>query len=507
MTLHAPVRSRMNRRTFLKAGTAAGATAALGMAAPLAAADAHQPGHNIGGGSAVEPGAGSWQTWLLESGDQLRLDPPPNRFDTRDELAVLAELAAQRDAAALAQVHYWNAGAPSYRWNEIATAHGIDQGILLMAYRMLALMNVAIYDATVAAWDTKYTYHRRRPSEFRHGGFASSLSTVIPNPSSPSYLDEHAVAAGAASTVLGYLFPEDADHFATLAEEAARSRLLAGVAYPSDVEAGLVLGRQVGDLAVARGMADRSDLPWDGSMPSGPGIWTGEPAFPTMGNWATWVLASGSELRPPPPPAWDSAERAAELDEVRTYPRDANPGTELGFWPEHPAGRPAPDTVPFSSNQIVFYYSPVLHHLWMNELNQKLFEHRLDTNPPRAARAYALVSIGGYEATVAAWEAKFHYWTARPNQFDPTITTVLPTYPIPDYPSGHATTLAGTAEVLSYLFPASAHFFQSRAAENAASRVWAGIHFRSASDAGLALGRAVGQKVSEWAMSDGADAD
>ena len=114
------------------------------------------------------------------------------------------------------------------------------------------------------------------------------------------------------------------------------------------------------------------------------------------------------------------------------------------------------------------------------------------------------VSIGGYEATVASWEAKFHYWTARPNQFDPTITTVLPTYPIPDYPSGHATTLGGTAEVLSYLFPASARFFQSRAEENAASRVWAGIHFRSASNVGLDLGRAVGQRVIERAMSDGA---
>ena len=69
--------------------------------------------------------------------------------------------------------------------------------------------------------------------------------------------------------------------------------------------------------------------------------------------------------------------------------------------------------------------------------------------------------------------------------FDPEITTVLPTYPIPDYPSGHATGLAATAQVLSYLFPRDEQFFQSRAEENAASRVWAGIHFRSASDAGV----------------------
>jgi hypothetical protein len=29
---------------------------------------------------------------------------------------------------------------------------------------VLALLSVAIYDATVAAWDSKYTYNRSRPS-------------------------------------------------------------------------------------------------------------------------------------------------------------------------------------------------------------------------------------------------------------------------------------------------------------------------------------------------------
>ncbi|MGH9175812.1 MAG: vanadium-dependent haloperoxidase, partial [Vicinamibacterales bacterium] len=386
MTDHDTTTARVSRRTILKAGAAAGATAALGMTMLTAAADEGvQSELRKDGGERVEPDAGSWRTWLLTSGQQLRLAEPPGRFATRDELEVLQGLAAQRDAAALAKIHYWNAGAPGYRWNQIATAHGIDKGILLAAYRMLALMNVAIYDATVAAWDTKYAYHRRRPSDFKFGGYSSTLSTVIDNPASPSYPCEHAVAAGAASTVLGYIFPDEAAHFAALAEEAGQSRLLAGVSYPSDVAAGLALGQAVAELAIAHGMADGSDLPWDGVAPSGPGIWTGDPAFPTMGNWTTWVLANGSELRPPPPPAWDSPERAAELDEVRNYPRDANPGTELGFWPEHPAGRPVPDSVPFSSNQIVFYYAPVLHHLWINELNQKIFEHRLDVNPPRAA--------------------------------------------------------------------------------------------------------------------------
>jgi hypothetical protein len=79
------------------------------------------------------------------------------------------------------------------------------------------------------------------------------------------------------------------------------------------------------------------------------------------------------------------------------------------------------------------------------------------------------------------------------------------TCPIPDYPSGHAPTLAGTAQVLSYLFLHDEQFFQFRAEENAASRVWTGIHFRGAVDAGVRLGREVGDAVIEWAEGDGAE--
>jgi hypothetical protein len=58
--------------------------------------------------------------------------------------------------------------------------------------------------------------------------------------------------------------------------------------------------------------------------------------------------------------------------------------------------------------------------------------------------------------------------------------------------------------MLAHLFPRDADFFNSRAEEMGASRVWAGIHFRSASESGLALGRAVAGKVIQYAMTDGA---
>jgi membrane-associated phospholipid phosphatase len=449
----------------------------------------------------IEPDAGTWKTWLLSSGDQFRPAAPPDEAATAAERADLATMAADRDAEALERIAYWDAGAPGYRWNEIATKETVTGGLGPASYRVMALLNAAIYDATIAAWEAKYAFQRARPPLTE-----PDRMSAIPMPASPSYPSVHAATAAAASAVLAALFPDGAARFMALAQEAADSRVMAGVAYPSDIDAGLELGRSVGELFVARAASDGSDAEFDlKTMPSGPGIWTGEPFYPMMGTWQTWVLTSGDQLRPLPPPAPDSAERAAEIAEVKGYQRDTAPFTELFFWAEDPAGRPAPDSGPFTSTQVVYYWAPILHLRWGPELAQKLFEYRLDANPPRAARAYALVSIAAYDATVACWDGKYFYWTARPYQFDPTITHVLPEYPIPDYPSGHATTLGGTAQVLSYLFPRDAHFFQSRAEENAASRVWAGIHFRSAVDVGLQLGRAVGQAVIDWAEADGSD--
>src|SRR5258708_35028864 len=112
--------------------------------------------------------------------------------------------------------------------------------------RALALVHVAIYDAMVAAWDSKYAYNRPRPSRLD-----KDFTTVIPNPHSPSYPSEHAVAAGAAAAGLAYLFPTDAQAILAQADEAGRARLLAGGQYPTDAQAGLDFGHPVPALVIA----------------------------------------------------------------------------------------------------------------------------------------------------------------------------------------------------------------------------------------------------------------
>jgi hypothetical protein len=194
----------------------------------------------------IEPEAGSWQTWVLESGSQLRLPPHPSKKETKEEINQLLALATGRDEAALAQIDYWNTGSPMYRWNEITVNETLKNNIGGHGgARIMALLHVAMYDATIAAWDSKAVYNRPRPSEFD-----KSVVPVISNPQSPSYPSEHAAAAGAASEVLAYLFPTRADFFRAKAEEAGQAFLIAGVQYPSDVEAGLELGRQVAEQVI-----------------------------------------------------------------------------------------------------------------------------------------------------------------------------------------------------------------------------------------------------------------
>src|SRR5262245_16512654 len=115
-------------------------------------------------------GQAAWKTWGLGSGQQHRVPPPPDRATTDKELGDLARLATARDSAALDRIAYWDTGAPSYRWSEIAVAEHLKNGSnWLVAARNLALMHVAIHDALIAAWDSKYAYNRPRLGAARAG--------------------------------------------------------------------------------------------------------------------------------------------------------------------------------------------------------------------------------------------------------------------------------------------------------------------------------------------------
>ena len=440
------------------------------VAAPAAAAAAPM---------SVEPDAGSWQTWVVTDVAAARPVAPPDQAATQAELQEVQAAVAGRDAAALQQIAYWDSGSPSYRWIEIALAQNrATPSPAPRVLRMMSLLNVAIYDALIVAWDAKYIYNRSRPAAMDSG-----LSVLAQHTDSPSYPSEQAVAAGAASTILAYVYPDLAQSFLDKAQAAADSRVLAGASFPSDVAAGLALGKAVAEQVITRAQVDDALPAWDGVIPTGPGYWTGEkPGEPNAGKWQTWVLASSDEVRPGPPLAYDSPELAVELQEVQTFTRTWQSNTIAGNW-QMPSGA-------FES--------------WYNFANLRMFEQGLDANPVRAARTYALMSVAWYDAIIACWDAKYAYWYFRPHQMDPTLTTVFPAPNYPSYPSGHACASTAVSEVLADQFPAYADFIRGRATEALASRLWAGIHFDFEMAVGKEMGLAVAAKVLAHAQQDGA---
>ncbi len=424
----------------------------------------------------IEPRAGTWKTWILRSGNELRL-PAPDRSVTAREIEWLKPFMASADANVRDQVAFWDTGAPPMRWIEMLNTRLSDGRLTLpAAWRAYTLLCVAMHDATVAAWDSKYAHNRLRPN-----ATDPSLVPSLPVPDSPSYPSEHAVAAGVAAVVLGNLIPAEAALFDDLAEEAARSRLFAGLHYPSDVIAGLELGRAVGRKVVEYAAADGFTTPWTGTVPTGPGLWIGSnPVFANAPGWKPFVLSSASEFRPPPPPAHDSAQTAAELAELKSGP------------------------VPFlNAAKAMSWQTPEGNLYWFfNEVTKRLFEYRLDKNPPRAARAYALLAVTTWDQIISGHDAKMTYWKIRPSQLDATVPLLFPPPNHPSFPANHAVS-AARANLLGYLFPREAGFYRGLGEEIGLSRIWAGIHYRSDIEAGWAMARQLLQKVIERAESDG----
>ena len=348
-------------------------------------------------------------------------------------------------------------------------------GTTTYPHRVYTYVAQAMYDATVATWESKYFYNRARPSKLDH-----NLPTALPVPNSPSYPSEHAATAQAAAAVLAYFLPAEAQTFQSMAEEAGWSRVLAGLQYPSDYYAGLALGKAVAQEVIAKAQQDGSDAVWMGSVPTGPCMWTGvNPGNVTATNWKPLLLSSPSEFRPAPPPPCDSAQVLAEVATVRDFPRT------------------------FMTNYKAFYWqSPEGLNTWPYRYADKwISEDRLDQNPPRVARIYALIASAFFDAFIASQDGKFAYWYLRPNQLDPTIVTLFATPNFPSYPSNHATT--ARSEMLAYLFPAHADFIRAVGKEGGDSRVWAGIHYPMDLVSGNQLGNSVAQAFIAWAQTDG----
>jgi hypothetical protein len=263
-------------------------------------------------------------------------------------------------------------------------------------------------------------------------------------------------------------------------------------------EAGLKLGRAVGDRIVAHARRDGSTRKWDGRRPRGRGYWApppgslARPVEPLAGTWGTWVLRNGSQLRPGPPPKFDSAKFRAEATEVaRTRETlTAEQKRIARFW----AGGQGTPLPPGVWNQVMFGY-----------VRSK------QLSVPRQARVFALLNVAMADAGVASWDAKFTYWNPRPENairdlgiakgWKPLLDTPF----FPAYVSGHATYSGAAGEVLAHLFPDDAKLWRAKAEEAGISRIYGGIHYRSDNVVGQRMGREIGRLTVRHAERDGAE--
>jgi membrane-associated phospholipid phosphatase len=442
---------------------------------------------------ASETDAGLWRTWVLASGSSIRPAAPPADLSaqTKQELDEIVRFQSARSAATDSLLRYWDV-LPSAPWHALtldmlefywALLPDVRSATPVRSARILALVNVAMYDALVATWDAKYAYMRRAPA-------ATDLRVraLVAVGDVPSYPSEHAAVAAAAAAVLSYAFAfDDTLRFHRMERDAGDARIVAGAAYRSDVDAGYAIGRAVAARVIARASSDGSAAAATATAPTASWAWkptppkrVKDPFDAIAGTWRPWTIASGDAFRPAPPPLPGSQRFTTDLNELLALGRTrttAQADTARYWATDAPSSR------------------------WEVFMDDEIARHRL--GPLHAARALALASTTMADAMIACWDAKFFYWLERPISADTSLKTAISTPPFPSYPSGHSTQSAAAAEVFAYLFPDRADYYRQKANEASISRVLAGIHYRFDIETGEELGRKVGAAAVARAKSDG----
>jgi membrane-associated phospholipid phosphatase len=197
---------------------------------------------------------GQVRPWVMPRAAQFRAPPPPALGSPAFREAVM-EVRRYSDRADQEQARIaalWADGPGSYtpagRWNKIAAdlvvRHRLDEA---RAARGFALLNLALMDAGIACWDSKFFYAVLRPWQAD-----PAIRTPVGTPNFPSYTSAHATFSGAAAGLLAHLFPKDRTFLVGKAEEAAMSRMYGGLHYRFDADQGLAQGRAIAQLVWTR---------------------------------------------------------------------------------------------------------------------------------------------------------------------------------------------------------------------------------------------------------------
>jgi hypothetical protein len=480
-------------------------------------------------GRSTDAGAGNWRMITLTAPTQFTVATPAqtSSAEYQAELNAIKNAQSRLTATQRKAIEYWSEGGV-LRWNEILMglvsrynlppAPNADDAYPApdannpfadpnfpfanppYAARAYSYVSVAQYEALKAAWYFKYLYNRPSPAKAD-----AAIRALVPTSDLPGYPSEDAVMSGVNAEMLKLLFPASIEEITLKAAEQRQAALLSGKATASDLAAGLALGQAVAAVFVARAGGDgmrtaggspaqwqaladaataRGEIPWK-SMDNPPR----PPMLPLFGNVRAWMMTPEDIVneRPAPPPSTSSELMAREVAEVRQYVDRGN-RDELAIANKWADG-PSTPTPPGHWN---FLAGPYLRQAGFSEV--------------RAARAFALLNMALHDAAVGCWNTKYFYFNPRPSHVDSELKTTIGLPNFPSYTSGHSTFSGAAAEVLSYLFPADAAYFEAQKEEASISRLYGGIHYRSDLEVGKAHGRKIAAYTVRFAMTDGADA-
>ncbi len=222
------------------------------------------------------------------------------------------------------------------------------------------------------------------------------------------------------------------------------------------------------------------------------------PLLPDWGRARPFAMPTGASCDLPPPLAYSADKDSAFYREALEV-RDTNAQLSdeqkaiARFWSDDPMLSTTP---PGHWIQIAF----------------QIFGKEA-TPIDREVDLLARLSVGMADAFISCWTTKYEFDLVRPVTYiraniDPAFTPILITPPFPEYPSGHSTQSAAAAEVLTkffgdpYAFEDASHVrdglpprkfmsFRAAADEAGISRLYGGIHFRTAIERGLDQGRCV----------------
>jgi len=395
-------------------------------------------------------------------------------------------------------------------WNQMLFRMGLVGGTSpIVMTRVAAIVQGAVFDA-VNGIDPRY-------------------APVHVPPAAPAGASQEAAAVQAAYVTLLALYPTqksvlDARLAVSLASIGTRENsaaIASGIAWGQTVANAILTWRSTDGFAPAPPpfLGGTGVGEW---RPTPPGFAPG--AAPQFAYMTPWVISAPGQFRPAGPPALTSARYTADFNETRI----------MGSMTS--ATRTSDQTV-FAW----FWASSTASYLW-NHVALSLMERERDSSDDEGrhsrhhnstlgnARLLALLNLAIADAGIGCWEAKYTYVFWRPvtaipladtdgnpaTPADPTWMPLFATPAHPEYPSGHSCVSGAAGGVLAHYFGDRTRFsvtsdvmpgvvrsfdsFSKALDEVQNARIFAGIHFRSATNDGQTLGASVAGYVLENAL-------